>query len=376
MHRNFIIIFILCLLASCTGLPTREAGISDPVKWSALNGWVDDHHAEAWPALNQSCKKLAPRDSNWKSICHEVETLGIPGDTAARIFFETHFVAHRVIDQRGKKNGLITGYYEPLLNGSLERTELYRYPVYERPANLLTISLGDVYPELEGKRIRGQLTRSNRVIPYFSRAEIDSDESPLAGHEIAWVDDPVSLFFLHVQGSGRIQLDDGQTLAVGYADQNGRPYVSIGGQLLRMEELAKEDITLGSIRDWIAEHPAEMESLFYSNPSYVFFTIRDSKLSGPLGSLSVPLTAERSIAVDNKFISAGLPVWLDTTLAINGKPYQRLVLAQDTGGAIKGPVRADVFFGQGVRAEKLAGTMKQRGQLFVLLPRLKNNIDN
>ena len=362
-------ILIIHLLTSCTTLPPTEGGLSKPVKWSALKGWNDDHHGDAWPALIQSCRKLASRDSDWSSICKAVDALGVANDETARIFFETYFIAHRVVGPRGKKKGLITGYYEPLLNGSLEPTDRYRYPVYGRPPDLLIIDLGGVYPDLKGKRVRGRLEGTTRVTPYYSRAEIESDEPPLAGHELAWVDDPVSLYFLHVQGSGRIQLSNGETIAVGYADQNGRPYVSIGRQLLQMDALKKEDITLGSIRDWITEHPDQLEALLFSNPSYVFFTIRDSKLPGPLGSLNVPLTPGRSIAVDSKFISPGLPVWLITTLAIDERPYRRLVLAQDTGGAIKGAVRADVFFGQGEKAERLAGTMKQKGQLFVLLPK-------
>jgi membrane-bound lytic murein transglycosylase A len=371
MRNIYVILFFLFLLASCAGMPTKEGGISKSVQWSSLHGWNDDNHAEAWPALMQSCEKLAARDEDWKNICTEADAQGIPENQTARLFFERHFIPHRVINKRGKKNGLITGYYEPLLYGSLEATERYRYPVYGRPPDLLTIDLGEIYPELEGKRVRGRLEGNTRVVPFFSRAEIDNSEPPLAGHELAWVDNPVSLFFLHVQGSGRIQLADGEILAVGYADQNGRPYVSIGRKLLQMNELEKEEITLGTIRDWIAQHPDQMETLLYNNPSYVFFTIRDSSLPGPLGSLNVPLTAERSIAVDNKFISSGFPVWLDTTLAEDEKPYQRLVLAQDTGGAIKGAVRADVFFGQGEKAERLAGTMKQQGKLFVLLPRQK-----
>jgi len=365
---SFLIVAIAFgLLAGCGGLPAKEGGISKPVRWSALRGWGDDQHAQAWPALKQSCEKLAARDAAWQDICNDVEALGMPSDETARAFFENHFVPHRVAGQRGRK-GLITGYYEPLLNGSLERTKRFRYPLYRRPPNLLTIDLGDVYPELKGKRVRGRL-QGTRVVPYFSRAEIDNDEPPLAGHELAWVDDPVSLFFLHIQGSGRLQLPDGRILAVGYADQNGHPYISIGRRLLEAEALEVEEITLGSIRDWIVMHPDQTKALLHSNPSYVFFTVRNSELPGPLGTLNVPLTAERSIAVDRKFISLGLPVWLDTTLAEQEQPYRRLVFAQDTGGAIKGAVRADVFFGQGEKAERLAGAMKQEGRLFVLLPK-------
>ncbi|MFQ6021452.1 MAG: murein transglycosylase A [Acidiferrobacterales bacterium] len=358
---------VSALLAGCTGLLTKPEGVGKPVGWSSLKGWQDDRHAEAWPALIQSCSKLAVQDVTWNGICREVELLPAPTDAMARAFFETRFVPHKVVAKRRKKVGLITGYYEPLLEGSLVKTDRFRYPLYQRPPNLLTIELGKVYPELRGRPVRGRL-EGTRVVPYFSRNEINDGESPLTGHELAWVDDPVGLFFLHIQGSGRIRLPDGKTLAVGYADQNGHPYVSIGRSLVQMEAMKPEEVTLERIRDWLAAHPDEAEELLNSNPSYIFFTLRDAELPGPLGSFNVPLTAERSVAVDPTYIALGLPVWLDTTLPNTEQPYRRLVFAQDTGGAIKGAVRADVFFGQGQEAESLAGTMKQEGRLFVLLP--------
>lgn len=361
--RTFVPIAILSgLLTACI----RPEGIY-PVRWSALDGWAGDRHAEAWPALIETCKKLPTRDAAWDEICRDVEVLPTPDDTAARVFFESRFAPHIVVGKRGKKKGLITGYYEPVLDGSLEHTERFRYPLYARPPNLLTVELGAVYPELRGRPVRGRLD-GTRVIPYFSRAEINEGSSPIAGHELAWVDDAVGLFFLHIQGSGRIRLPNGETLAVGYADQNGHPYVSIGKRLLEMEQLKQEEVNLFAIRNWIAAHPDEAETLLNSNPSYIFFTTRDPGLPGPIGSLNVPLTAERSIAVDPKYILLGLPVWLDTTRPDTEDTYRRLVFAQDTGGAIKGAVRADVFFGQGQEAEHLAGTMNQKGRLFVLLP--------
>jgi len=354
------------LLVSCAGLISKPEGLY-PVSWRALDGWAAGHQAAAWPALVQSCEKLATRDSAWSAICADAELMPAPDDTAARAFFETRFLPHVVVGKRGKKEGLITGYYEPLLEGSLVKTERFRFPLYERPPNLLTVDLGDVYPTLRGKRVRGRL-QGTTVIPYFSRSEIHNGESPLAGYEIAWVDDPVDLFFLHIQGSGRIRLPDGQTLAVGYADQNGHPYVSIGRRLLEMEQMKPEEVNLDTIRSWLAANPQRAEVLLNSNPSYVFFTVRDSGLAGPIGSLNVPLTAQRSIAVDLSYIPLGLPVWLDTTLPDETQPYRRLVFAQDTGGAIKGAARADLFFGQGEDAERLAGKMKQAGRLYVLLP--------
>lgn len=351
-------------LSACVTAP----GIGKPVSWSALPGWQQGQQGQAWPALQQNCERLATRAASWQGICRDVELLGQPDDSSARAFFETRFVPHKVGGESGQRTGLVTGYYEPLLEGSLVRTERFRYPIYQRPPNLLTIDLGDVYPELKGRPVRGRL-QGERVVPYFSRAEIDETSSPLAGYEIAWVDDPVSLFFLHVQGSGRIRLPDSEVLAVGYADQNGHPYVSIGRRLREITGLEPEAINLDSIRHWLEEHPQAIEELLHSNPSYIFFAVRDSTLPGPLGSLRVPLTAEHSAAVDRKYIRLGLPLWLDTTLPDKGPPYRRLLFAQDTGGAIKGPLRVDVFFGQGLEAEKLAGRMRERGRFYVLLPR-------
>ena len=361
--RIAVLIAVGGALGACVSAP----GIGKPVSWSALPGWQQGQQAQAWPALQQNCERLATSNASWQGICRDAELLGQPDDNSARAFFESRFVPHKVTGESGRRTGLVTGYYEPLLEGSLVKTERFRYPIYQRPPNLLTIDLGDVYPELKGRPVRGRL-EGERVVPYFSRAEIDEPNSPLAGYEIAWVDDPVSLFFLHVQGSGRIRLRDGEILAVGYADQNGYPYVSIGRRLREITGLEPEAINLDSIRHWLEQHPQAIEELLHSNPSYIFFTVRDSKLPGPLGSLHVPLTAEHSAAVDRRYIPLGLPLWLDTTLPEKGPPYRRLVFAQDTGGAIKGPLRVDVFFGEGLKAEKLAGRMRERGRFYVLLP--------
>lgn len=363
--RHFLTaIALTSVLAACVG----PAGIGKRVSWSALPGWQEGKQAEAWPALRESCKRLAAADVRWQAICLQVELLAAPDDATARSFFESRFTPHKVVGKDGGRKGLVTGYYEPLLEGSLVRTERFRYPIYQRPPNLLTVDLGELYPELRGRPLRGRL-QGTRVVPYFSRAEIDDGYAPLAGYEIAWVDDPVSLFFLHVQGSGRIRLPDGEILAVGYADQNGHPYVSIGRRLREWTGLEPEEINLYSIRNWLETHPEAIEELLHSNPSYIFFAPRDSTLPGPIGSLQVPLTAQRSVAVDRKYIPLGVPLWLDTTLLKDGPHYRRLVLAQDTGGAIKGPLRVDVFFGQGVEAERLAGRMREPGRVYVLLPR-------
>lgn len=364
--RTLTALVIAISLSGCASWFAPLPGIGSEVAWSKLPGWENDRHASAWPALRKSCEKLVARDAAWESACLAARTLESPDDATARTFFETNFRAHRMNAESGRE-GLITGYYEPVLNGSKSRHDQFRWPIYRRPDNLLTIDLASLYPELKGRPVRGRL-EGNRVVPFYSRAEIGTGKSPLAGNELLWVDDPVELFILQVQGSGRVRLPDGSEVAVGYADQNGHPYRSLGGRLIKMGVLTREDVTLTRIRDWLAANPEETTALLNSNPSYIFFTQRDAALEGPLGSLGVALTPERSVAVDPAYIPLGLPVWLDATLP-DGTLLQRLAFAQDTGGAIKGPVRADLFIGRGTEAGRLAGEMKQRGRLYVLLPK-------
>jgi len=363
--RTLLTLVFVAGLAGCASWFAPPPGVGREVAWSKLPGWEKDQHAAAWPALRKNCEKLAARDTVWENICLAARTLEAPNDTSARTFFETHFRAHRANPESGRE-GLITGYYEPVLNGSKTRNDQYRWPLYRRPDNLLTIDLASLYPELKGRPVRGRL-EGNRVVPYYSRAEIGNGKNPLAGNELLWVEDPVELFILQVQGSGRVRLPDGSQVAVGYADQNGHPYRSLGGRLIELGALTREEVTLTRIRDWLAAHPEETGALLNANPSYIFFTQRDATLEGPLGSLGVALTPERSVAVDPAYIRLGLPVWLDAELP-DGRPLQRLVFAQDTGGSIKGAVRADLFLGQGAEAGRLAGEMKQRGQMYVLLP--------
>jgi membrane-bound lytic murein transglycosylase A len=217
--------------------------------------------------------------------------------------------------------------------------------------------------------VRG-LVADHKVIPFYSREQIESDRQLLAGNELVWIDDRDAVFFLHIQGSGRIQLRDGSVIGAGYSDQNGHPYVAIGRLLLERGELDRDEISLFTIRQWLRDNPGEAELLLNQNPSYVFFELREDVGEGPVGSLNVPLTPQRSIAIDPKTVPLGTPVWLQTNIpgAVD-LAYNRLVIAQDTGGAIKGPLRADLFWGHGQEAENNAGIMKERGSMLVLLPR-------
>ena len=337
--------------------------------WAEVPGWSGDRHDEAWRAFLTGCGALS-RQRVWNAVC--TAAAGVPA-AAAREFFEGRFTPWRMI---GANTSQVTGYYEPLLNGSRRRGGANLHAVYAPPADLLTIDLGDLRPDLRGQRLRGRLevrpdgrAEGRRVVPYYSRAEIESGRAPVAGREILFVDDAVELFFLQVQGSGRVRLDNGATVRLNYADQNGHPYRSIGRILVERGELKLEQASMQGIKAWAKANPAMLSELLNSNPSYVFFRESDADPElGPRGALGVPLTAGRSIAVDPAFVPLGAPVWLVTTFPDSARPLERLMLAQDTGGAIRGPQRADFFWGFSEGAGREAGRMRQTGELWLLWP--------
>jgi membrane-bound lytic murein transglycosylase A len=338
-----------------------------PVAFDALPGWRQDDLRQAWPAFQASCRALASKP-DWKAACAAGRTVD-GGDAAAiRRYFEANFVPNLVRSADGADAGLITGYYEAALRGARKRGGAYQTPLYKVPDDLVTVDLAGVYPNLKGMRLRGRLS-GKTVVPYATRADIERARIP--GKELLWVDDPVEAFFLEVQGSGRVELDGGETVRVAYADQNGHPYKAIGRWLVEQGELTSAEATAQGIRAWIAAHPERRQELLNVNPSYIFF--REERLPdpsvGPKGALGVPLTPSRSAAIDPAFLPLGAPIFLSTTEAGSDVPMQRLVMGQDTGGAIKGAVRADFFFGFGAQAADNAGRMKQRGQIWALLPR-------
>jgi len=357
----------LALIAGCATMSGGAGPLGKVMPVTALPGWNDDQHSQAWNAFLLSCG-AGQRLKNDKLLNLCKQAAALPTDANARAFFEQNFVA-RPLRTREGSTGLITGYYAPLLHGSMTPSARFRYPLYASPKDLITVELAELFPELKGKRVRGRVV-GNKLVPYFTRQEIDKDQSPVKGEELLWVDSAADAFFLQVQGSGRVQLDDGRIVGVGYANQNGQPYVSIGRELVRMNEIPLADVSLQSIEQWLADNPDRASELYNKNPSYVFFTLNPDGAKPPRGSLAVDLTPERSIAIDRSVVPLGAPMWIDTTLPLADKPaFRRLVMAQDTGGAIKGAVRADVYFGSGERAELLAGNMKQSGQLWVLEPK-------
>ena len=385
------------LAAGCAGIPpsappvvpTPPAVVSPPapslpaayraVAWSALPGWSDDPVHEAWPAVRAGCRALVAsptRQALWRNLCAAAAAVDGNDAAAARAFFESHFIPYQVVAADGRDSGLVTGYYEPLLSGSRTRSAGHPVPLYGVPDDLLTVDLAALYPELKDKRVRGRV-EGRRVVPYWPRADIEAGRAPVADKALVFVDDPVEAFFLQIQGSGRVRLDDGGTLRVGYADQNGHPYRSIGRVLIDRGELTLGETTMQGIRDWGQRHPDKLPALLDENPSYVFFRevppplpgTLDAEIDGPFGALGVPLLAGRAIAVDTRSIPLGAPVYLATTRPLSDAPLQRLVLAQDTGGAIRGAVRADFFWGFGDDAGRQAGRMRQQGRMWMLWPK-------
>jgi len=354
----------------CPGVDLAQPA-SKPLQvadWKDLPGWEEDDVRAAWPAFLQSCRVLTVKAPTWKKVCAEAAGVDSKSSAAVRRFFEGNFQPFAATAADGKTEGLITGYYEPLLKGSRTPGKLAKVPVYGVPDDLLTIDLSEVLPELRHMRLRGRLV-GNKVVPYYARRDIEENRGARLGTPLLWVEDQVELFFLQVQGSGRVKLPDGKLVRLGYADQNGHPYQSIGRVLIERGELKAGEASMQGIQAWARANPGKLQEVLNANPSYVFFRELPASDDGPLGALGVPLTAERSLAVDPRAIPLGAPVFLATTRPNSSQPLNRLMLAQDTGGAIKGVVRADFFWGFGAKAGEEAGRMKQSGKMWVLLPK-------
>jgi len=359
----------LALLAGCNGgdntkpAPIHALATYNSATWDALPSVADNDLLAGFGSWRSACTRLKA-DPVWGATC--AAATAVPQTPEAiRGFLKEHLQVYGLRSGNGSSTGLITGYYEPVYPGSLTQTQVANVPVYGVPEDMIIVALDSLYPELKGKRLRGRL--EGRVLkPYDDAATIESKgtKAPV----IAWLTDPMDLQFLQIQGSGRIQLDDGRQLRIGYADQNGHPYRPIGRWLVDQGELKKEDVTMGTIAAWAKAHPARIPELLGSNPSYVFFNRNPDSNEGPRGSLNVPLTSGYSVAVDRKVIPLGSLLWLSTTRP-DGSSLVRPVAAQDTGGAITGEVRADLFWGTGDAAGQLAGDMKQQGQIWMLWPK-------
>jgi membrane-bound lytic murein transglycosylase A len=381
--RRLFLTVLAVLGTACTTLPAPSSrpgldstrAVLKSVAYAQLPGWGDDTLVEAWPAFLTGCAKLVAQPVTaaiWREVCSAAVAVDAHDSPTVRTFFEGYLTAYQAEAPDGAQTGLVTGYYEPLLDGSRKRTEQHRYPLFAPPDDLLTVDLGELYPELKDKRVRGRV-EGKRVVPYWSRADIESGKGVTEAKALVFVDDAVEAFFLQIQGSGRIRLAEGGTLRLGYADQNGQPFRSVARALIDRGAIAPGEASMQGIKAWARAHPDELPALLNENPSYVFFRElaldAGAPIDGPIGTLGVPLAAGRSIAVDPRSIPLGTPVFLATTWPLSNRPLHRLVLAQDTGGAIRGPLRVDFFWGFGEEAAAEAGRMKQAGSLWVLWPK-------
>jgi len=304
--------------------------------FESLDGWAQDDHLAALQTFRRTCNLMTRAD--WVPLCKLAQDVD-DTPSAARQFFELLFKPTLI----GSPPALFTGYYEPVLQGSPTRSARYAYPIYRRPPELRDGTAWHDRAAIEGGILRGR------------------------GLEIAWLDDPVEVFFLHIQGSGRIRMTNGTTIRVGYAGRNGYAYRSIGQELVARGIFTRSQVSADTIRQWVRNNPSTGMALLNHNPSYIFFrkisTLADA--DGPVGAMGRSITTLRSVAVDPDFVPMGAPVWIEKG---GDDPMQRLMIAQDTGGAIKGAQRADIFFGTGTDAGRQAGNIKDGGRLLQLLP--------
>lgn len=369
--------------------PRPDRLVLRQVSYDALPGWRQDSLQGFMAALNRSCgiflaqkpdRPVGPdgrmgRAADWKAPCAALAqwmVLHGPGPDRSgnreRDFIMQHFLPLQALNNE-QNQGRFTGYYEPELRGSLVRQGPYQVALLRAPENLVAVNLGEFNPKWRGQRIAGRV-QDGRLRPLQPRAEIVAGALDAEKLELLYVDDPVDAFFLHIQGSGRVRLQDGRVIRVGYAGQNGHPYAAIGKNLVKSGAIRREDVSMQSIRAWLEANPDERDAVMNANPSYIFFqelAVRDPG-QGPPGAQNVPLTPGRSLAVDPDFHALGTPVWLDSATP-DGEILQRLMVAQDTGGAIRGPVRGDVFWGAGAKAAQTAGHMNSEGRMYILVPR-------
>jgi membrane-bound lytic murein transglycosylase A len=366
---------LILLIAGCAQLAQKPCPVCPPPKpaperaqyiessFAALPGWQNASLEPSLRAFLAGCPRAGGPLINACASATAVE----PGDeAAARRFIESYFVPYALASSETGDTGIITGYYEPIIRGSRTRSEINRFPIYGVPDDLLVVDLAAVAPETRSVRLRGRL-EGRRVVPYYSRAEIDARGETLRAPVLGWGADPVELFFLQVQGSGQLELETGERVRLAYADQNGHPYRSLGRYLVERGELALEQASMQGIKAWATANPQKLPEALNANPSYVFFR-ESADPRGPSGALGVPLMPEYSLAVDRRYVPLGTPVYLATTYPLSEISLERLMAAHDTGGAIRGIVRADFFWGTGAEAGTSAGRMRQQGRMWLLWP--------
>jgi len=366
--KHLSVFFVaLFIFAGCSAKIEQKKEISNAkiqqADWDELIGFETDDLQMALSVFKKDCKKSQKYD-NLTAICEKTNDVNATAN--AKEFFTSNFTPYKLVGEDKKQAGLITGYYEPLLHGNIYKTKKYQYPIYSVPTDLLTIDLTEAYPDLKDYVLRGKLV-GNKVLPYKTRKELDAIDNRYDKYlkPICYVDDKIDLFFLHIQGSGKVKLQNGKILNIAYGQQNGRQYYSIGRKLIELGAIEAKDVSLQSIKKWLNENPERIDEILNLNDSYVFFYKSSQAATGSLGT---QLTANRNLAVDKNYIPLGFPVFINTTNPVTNKPINQLMVAADTGGAIKGQIRADYFFGNGKVAEELAGKMKQQGILYMLIP--------
>mgnify|MGYP001948281972 CR=1 FL=1 len=370
-------------------VPEKPADVLtlEPSDFSRLDGWRTDDMRASLKAFQRSCVAMVRRDDDrdigpdarmgtigdWRALCETALSLDVATIRSedARTFFQSGFKPY-LVGNNDNPEGLFTGYFEPELRGNLTREGAFQTAIYLKPNDMVSIDLGAFREDLKGSTLIGRLD-GNRVKPYYDRASIEKGALSGRDLEMVWVDDPVDAFFLQIQGSGRVVLPDGSVLRIGYAATNGHPYFAIGRELIARGELTRETVSLQTIRQWLSDHPDQADDVMNTNASFVFFhpltTDPNDPDAGPLGSQGVALEPGRSLAVDRRFHAMGVPIWLETDDAMNADArFHHLMVAQDTGGAIRGPVRGDIFFGPGEDAALHAGHMNRKGRKFILLP--------
>ncbi len=334
-----------------------------PVSFAEIDGWAEDDQAAAFAALLKSCRKRSASDPACKQALGLGERVG---RKVARAFFERHYVPYRIDEV---PPGLVTGYYEPEVNGSRLRTDKFQVPVYGRPDDLVQVK-PDLLRAFYNDSRSVMRKDGERLVPYYTRAEIEAGALKGRGLELLYLDDPVELFFMQVQGSGRVRLTDGSWVRLGYAAKNGHTYTSIGKRLVARGEKPPQALTMDGLKSWLWADPARGRALMQENESYVFFRElpKTEAGDGPVGAQGVPLTPGRSLAVDAAFHALGTPIFVAAPdLVVGGTPFRRLMIAQDVGSAIRGPQRGDIFFGTGDAAGAIAGTTKETARFYVLL---------
>jgi len=355
----------------CPG-PEQPAPVTaryEQTDFAALPGWAANAASGALPAFLAACARVR-EGAALAAACARAREVPQDDDVAARGFFASTFTPYALSSSEGETRGLITGYYEPVLAGRRARSARFHTPVFGVPSDMIVVDLASLYPDLKHRRLRGRI-EGRRLVPYYSRAEIEDANERFEAPVLAWVANPVALFFLQIQGSGQIEFDDGSRLRLGYADQNGHPYRSLGRYLVERGEMPLDQASMQGIQAWAEAHPDKLRAALDANPSYVFFRVLPDlpAQDGPIGALGVPLRAGASLAVDRRFIPLGAPVYLATTEPLSEVPLERLTVALDTGGAIRGPLRGDFYWGSGPDAGAMAGRMRQQGRLWLLWPR-------